>query len=242
LPSGHGCSTAPSGATAAGGQSLDASAGDSVTLTPSGRLALRGANTGAGAVSPALTITAPGPLHLAGKGTYRGSLQLSPTATGASSRSTLSTWTMYAGVSAETPATDAAVVATRGQIVTYSGRPAVTYFFASSGGYTESIQNVWPSATPEPWLTGVPGPYDSAGEDTDAGFTTISTTVSHGVLAGGLPGPRHRRERDHPAARLGRLEDDRPCAAGRRSDHWPAAVAGRYRITYRSLGGARGQP
>ncbi|MDQ6836138.1 MAG: SpoIID/LytB domain-containing protein, partial [Actinomycetota bacterium] len=33
---------------------------------------------------------------------------------------------MYGGLSAETPATDAAVAATRGQVVTYQGRPAVT--------------------------------------------------------------------------------------------------------------------
>ena len=70
-----------------------------------------------------------------------------------------------AACSAETPATDAAVAATSGQIVTYDGQPAVTYFFASSGGYTESIQNVWAGATPEPWLRGVPDPYDNAGGD-----------------------------------------------------------------------------
>jgi stage II sporulation protein D len=72
---------------------------------------------------------------------------------------------MYGGVRAETAATDAAVQATRGQIVTYQGRPVVTYFFASSGGYTESIQNAWPGTSPEPWLRGVPDPYDGAGGD-----------------------------------------------------------------------------
>jgi stage II sporulation protein D len=72
---------------------------------------------------------------------------------------------MYGGVNAETPITDAAVLATRGQVVTYQGRPVVTYFFASSGGYTEDIQNAWPGASPEPWLRGVPDPYDGAGGD-----------------------------------------------------------------------------
>jgi stage II sporulation protein D len=72
---------------------------------------------------------------------------------------------MYGGVKAETPSTNAAVAATAGQIVTYGGKPAVTYFFASSGGYTESIQNVWAGASPEPWLRGVPDPYDNAGQD-----------------------------------------------------------------------------
>ena len=51
---------------------------------------------------------------------------------------------MYRGVAAETPSTIAAVAATAGQIVTYDGAPAVTYFFASSGGYTENIEDAWP--------------------------------------------------------------------------------------------------
>jgi stage II sporulation protein D len=70
---------------------------------------------------------------------------------------------MYQGVSAETASTDAAVADTRGQVVTYDGSPVATYFFASSGGYTESVQNVWIGSNPEPWLRGVPDPYDDAG-------------------------------------------------------------------------------
>jgi len=72
---------------------------------------------------------------------------------------------MYRGVAAETPSTVAAVAATAGQIVTYNGAPAVTYFFASSGGYTEDIRDAWPGASAEPWLVGVPDPYDGAGGD-----------------------------------------------------------------------------
>ena len=56
---------------------------------------------------------------------------------------------MYGGVAAETAATDAAVAATRGQVVTYHGVPVVTYFFNSSGGHTENIENVWAGSTPE---------------------------------------------------------------------------------------------
>jgi stage II sporulation protein D len=72
---------------------------------------------------------------------------------------------MYRGVGAETAATNAAVAATSGQIVTYKGDPAVTYFFASSGGYTENVEDAWAGATPDPWLRGVPDPYDGAGGD-----------------------------------------------------------------------------
>lgn len=67
---------------------------------------------------------------------------------------------LYLGARAQTAQTDAAVAATAGQIVTYAGQPAITYFFASSGGATEDAQNGFPGAAPEPWLRGVPDPYD----------------------------------------------------------------------------------
>jgi SpoIID/LytB domain protein len=69
---------------------------------------------------------------------------------------------VYRGAAAETPATHAAVAATAGQIVTYGGRPAITYFFASSGGMTESVQDGFPGAEPAPWLVGVTDAYEGA--------------------------------------------------------------------------------
>jgi stage II sporulation protein D len=68
---------------------------------------------------------------------------------------------VYRGKAAETSRTNAAVEATAGQIVTYRGQPAITYFFAASGGHTESIQNSFIGSTPEPWLIGVADPYDT---------------------------------------------------------------------------------
>jgi stage II sporulation protein D len=68
---------------------------------------------------------------------------------------------MYLGKAAETPATNAAVAATAGQVVTYAGKPAITYFYADSGGHTESVQYGFPGSTPEPWLVGVSDPYDN---------------------------------------------------------------------------------
>jgi stage II sporulation protein D len=69
---------------------------------------------------------------------------------------------MYGGVAAETPSTDAAVAATTGQVVTYHGKPAITYFASSSGGHTENIEDAWPGSAPKPWLKGVSDPYDGA--------------------------------------------------------------------------------
>jgi stage II sporulation protein D len=96
---------------------------------------------------------------------------------------------VYGGVSAETPSTDAAVAATAGQIVTYAGQPAVTYFFSSSGGYTESIQNAWTGSTPEPWLVGVPDPYDgAAGDPYHSWSSQMSLAAAARKLAGLVKG------------------------------------------------------
>jgi stage II sporulation protein D len=93
---------------------------------------------------------------------------------------------MYRGVAAETPSTDAAVAATAGQVVTYRGEPAVTYFFNSSGGHTENIENVWPGAAPEPWLRGVSDPYDNAGGDPFHAWGQDMTASAAAARLGGL--------------------------------------------------------
>jgi len=66
----------------------------------------------------------------------------------------------YTGVGAETRATDAAVRATRGQVVRYRGRTIPAYFHASSGGHTENVEVGFDGAPPAPYLVGVPDPYD----------------------------------------------------------------------------------
>jgi SpoIID/LytB domain protein len=68
---------------------------------------------------------------------------------------------VYLGKAAETSRTNTAVAATAGQIVTYAGQPAITYFFADSGGQTESIQNAFPGASAQPWLVSVADPYEA---------------------------------------------------------------------------------
>jgi len=54
----------------------------------------------------------------------------------------------------------AAVNATAGQVLTYNGKIATTYFFSTSGGRTAAIADVWKS-TPVPYLVSVADPYDS---------------------------------------------------------------------------------
>jgi stage II sporulation protein D len=96
---------------------------------------------------------------------------------------------VYRGVAAETPRTDAAIAATAGQIVTYEGLPATTYFFASSGGRTESAENAFLGSQPEPWLRGVTDAYETAqsGWKLSMSFAAASARLK-GLVKGGFRG------------------------------------------------------
>jgi stage II sporulation protein D len=65
----------------------------------------------------------------------------------------------YLGVSHETPATTAAIDATKRQVVMFGGKVASTFFFSTSGGETESIADAW-GVSGLPYLVAVPDPYD----------------------------------------------------------------------------------
>ena len=67
---------------------------------------------------------------------------------------------VYNGISGETATTNEAVAATAGEIVAYAGKPIVTYYFSTSGGRTENIENVFIGAAPAPYLVSVEDPYD----------------------------------------------------------------------------------
>jgi stage II sporulation protein D len=66
---------------------------------------------------------------------------------------------VYKGLESEYARSNAAVNATRGQVVEYEGHVAETLFSACSGGRTESIQNVF-GGPAIPYLQGVSDPYD----------------------------------------------------------------------------------
>jgi stage II sporulation protein D len=68
---------------------------------------------------------------------------------------------MYTGIAGERPTTDAAVAATRGEVVVHGTKPIVTYYFSTSGGRTENVENSFLGATPVPWLVSVADPYDA---------------------------------------------------------------------------------
>jgi stage II sporulation protein D len=65
----------------------------------------------------------------------------------------------YLGVAAETPQADAAVNATKGQVLTYGGNVATTVYSSSTGGWSESATDAWGGGAP--YLVSVKDPYDT---------------------------------------------------------------------------------
>ena len=70
---------------------------------------------------------------------------------------------VYYGVATESPATTAAVKATRGEILTYGGKVATTYYYSSSGGRTASSEDVFGIVTP--YLQSRNDPWDALSPD-----------------------------------------------------------------------------
>jgi stage II sporulation protein D len=69
---------------------------------------------------------------------------------------------VYGGISSETQATSQAVEATSGRVVKHNGRVATTFFFSSSGGRTENIENSFVGSDPQPYLRSVKDPFEGS--------------------------------------------------------------------------------
>ncbi len=76
---------------------------------------------------------------------------------------------VYGGVRAERPRSDEAVELTKGQILTFDGQVARTYYSSSSGGRTESVQDAWPGSAAIPYLRSVSDPWDTYSPNHDWG-------------------------------------------------------------------------
>ncbi|HME03266.1 MAG TPA: SpoIID/LytB domain-containing protein [Solirubrobacteraceae bacterium] len=97
---------------------------------------------------------------------------------------------VYLGVAAETSRSNQAVADTAGQVVLYAGKPATTYFFASSGGMTENIENSFIGSAPEPWLVAVVDPYEEARSSAwrvTLSFASVAARLN-GLLKGSFRG------------------------------------------------------
>jgi stage II sporulation protein D len=95
---------------------------------------------------------------------------------------------VYGGVAAETPSTNQAVADTRGQVVTYDGEPVVTFFFSTSGGRTEDVENTSLGSEPLPWLKSVEDPYDNVSPKHRWGPIKLTRAQAAAKLAGLVQG------------------------------------------------------
>jgi stage II sporulation protein D len=68
---------------------------------------------------------------------------------------------VYLGVGAERATTDDAIARTAGEVLTWHGAVARTYFYSSSGGRTADAADAWPGVGDVPYLRSVDDPYDS---------------------------------------------------------------------------------
>ena len=69
---------------------------------------------------------------------------------------------VYGGIAAEEDTTNRAIGSTAGQVVSWRGRVATTFYHSTSGGRTTSNAEAWPGATPVPYLVPVGDPFDRA--------------------------------------------------------------------------------
>ena len=88
---------------------------------------------------------------------------------------------LYTGTAAEKTASTAAVRATRGEVLTYGGKPIEALFHTDSGGMTESSEDVWESHVP----------YLRAVRDTPLGTMPWTKTVSTADLEKKLAAKGH---------------------------------------------------
>ena len=81
---------------------------------------------------------------------------------------------VYEGANREDANANAAIDATRNQVITYGGQPIRAYYFSSSGGFTENVEDVFSETLP--YLRGFRD-VDGAGRpfDADAPDTSWST-------------------------------------------------------------------
>lgn len=82
---------------------------------------------------------------------------------------------VYKGANLATANSDAAVDATRGEILSYNGEPVIGYFFSSDGGATEDAVNVW--GGDYPYLKGKVDPYEDV-ENAYNGVWSVTLTAA----------------------------------------------------------------
>jgi len=73
---------------------------------------------------------------------------------------------VYHGVDSEIPLSDQAIRATRGEVLTFKGRPLLAAYHANAGGATDEVEDVWPGSIKQDfaYLSHVQSPFDRSAE------------------------------------------------------------------------------
>ena len=90
----------------------------------------------------------------------------------------------YLGADVEYPASDQAVAATAGEILTYGGAPAFTEFTASNGGWTVAGDEPYLPAQEDPYDSDSWGPVSFADTEIEAGWPEIGDLTRIEVIGG----------------------------------------------------------
>lgn len=72
---------------------------------------------------------------------------------------------VYGGYDVEKPGSNQAVDETTGKLLKYNGQIVQTYYHSTSGGHTESIENIWSGSLP--YIVGTYDPYSIGAPNTD---------------------------------------------------------------------------
>ena len=126
---------------------------------------------------------------------------------------------LYTGTAAEKSVSNAAIKATRGEVLTYGGKPIEALFHTDSGGMTENSEDVWGSHVP----------YLRAAKDTPAKTMPWTKTISRADLERKLAAKGH----DIGKVRSIALS---PLAIGRSAKDRTASC----RVTTRTVKGTKG--
>jgi stage II sporulation protein D len=94
---------------------------------------------------------------------------------------------VYGGIPAEDPRTNAAVHATKRQIVLFKGKVATAFFSASSGGRTAAIEDAFSDSDPVPYLVSVDDPYDTISPYHNWGPLTFTVADLRQKLGNAVP-------------------------------------------------------
>ena len=127
--------------------------------------------------------------------------------------------------------TNQAIADTRGQVVTYQGQPIVTYFFSTSGGRTESVENTNLGDEPKPWLKSVEDPYDDVSPRHRWTLKPSKASVAKklgGLVKGSFKGIRVTKRGESPRIMTAEVVGSRGVTRDRRADAARAARALRH--------------